>query len=295
MLGLTQWETITTDKMEKGATVPPHTNVLIHIPVNTGDIKRTVLFGRSGENIRYWGYCFPEDYETMRLMEGRGFPGRIFLSEKEREVRAAEELAKRKGIFTLYRQEELTQERLNETEFNRGRVRHQVEIIKDGSTCYVMSEGPLPVGIDADGDGVNSYIEKDKGTDPAIADTDGDGLSDGIELFFLKTSPTRRDSDGDGIVDGLEDKNRNGKVDMTETNPNHIDSDHDGLCDGLCRVGSNGTQIRGEDINLNGIVDPGETSPVNPDSDGDGIFDEQEYFNCIMETGGSCDYSAFEV
>ena len=296
MRGSVPWKTITSEKIEAGTAVPPNVNVLLHIPKNTDDIPRKILLGHSGERVRYWGYCFPEDYEQMKTMSQRGFPGRIFLSEKERESRKEEERRLRKAKYNLYGLEQITEEGLNETEFNRGRIRHQLEIFKPGTTCYIMTEEPLPIGTDEDGDGLNSYLEKDKGSDPLVADSDGDGLSDGLEVFSLSSNPSRRDSDGDGIVDGLEDKNRNGSVDQGETDPNHIDSDRDGLCDGLCRVGSNGTETRGEDLNLNGILDLGEPSNINPDSDGDGVSDEQEYFNCKLgERGSSCDYSAFKV
>jgi hypothetical protein len=158
-----------------------------------------------------------------------------------------------------------------------------------------MTETPISIGIDKDGDGVNAYIEADQKSDPDIEDTDGDGLNDGIEIFSLGTSPVMRDSDGDGIVDGLEDYNRNGRVDMGETNPLQIDSDRDGLCDGLCRVDTHSKKVRGEDVNLNGKVDKGETDPTTEDSDRDGILDEQEYFNCMLKSGKSCNYEAFKV
>ncbi len=231
-------------------------------------------------------------------MAGRGFPGRVFLSEKERQVRRDEEKERRRSDFTLLR--DFSEARLNEAEFNRGRVRHQMEIFKGGTTCYIMTESPIPIGTDTDNDGVNEYLEIEYKTDPLIADTDGDGLKDGLEIFYLESNPTMRDTDNDGIVDGLEDLNRNGYYDFGETNPLDLDSDRDGLCDGLCRVGTNGSVVRGEDINLNSKVDTGETDPRKEDSDGNGIMDEQEYFNCIMRTGSgsgtrTCNYSAFRV
>jgi len=293
MRGMVPWKTIFEMDLEDGTALPAHTNVLIHIPVDVDKIYRKVLFGRKGFDIRYWGYCMPENYELALNSKRRGFPGRIFMSEKERAARREKEKNTRRNQFSLLRN--FSEKQLNEAEFNRGRLRHQMEIFKGGATCYVMTEAPLPLGIDKDDDGVNTYVEKDKGSDPEIADTDGDGLNDGLEVFELKTSPVMRDTDGDGIVDGLEDANRNGRTDMGETNPLEIDSDRDGLCDGLCRVGQTGDEIRGEDMNLNGKEDDGETNPTKADSDGDGILDEQEYYNCVLETGRTCNYSAFNV
>ena len=170
-----------------------------------------------------------------------------------------------------------------------------MEIFTGGSSCYIMTEKPIPIAPDTDGDGVNLVLEKKWGSNPDKTDTDEDGIDDATEIFLLGTDPTLRDSDGDGIIDGLEDANRNGKTEMGETNPTKRDTDRDGLCDGLCRVGKNGTELRGEDVNLNGKVDEGETDPRKPDSDGDGILDEQEYFNCVLNTGGACHYSAFPI
>jgi len=292
MRGAIPWQTITAEEIENGVTAPPHINVLMHIPESIWKIQREILLGHKGKDIQYWGYCFPENYTAALSLKNRGFPGRLFLSEKEREVRREQELLKRRQSFRLSR--DFSDERLNEEEVNRGRIRHQMELFKGGSTCYLMTEAPLSLGTDEDEDGLNIHMERDKQTAPLISDTDGDGIMDGTEVISLGTSPTMRDSDGDGIVDGLEDKNRNGKIDGGETNPTRIDSDRDGLCDGLCRVGTNGVEVRGEDVNLNGEVDDGETDPKNPDSDGDGILDEQEYFNCQLG-GGNCDYSAFPL
>lgn len=293
MRGMVPWKTISAEEIEMGIAAPAHVNILFQIPAKEKKIYRKVLFGNSGFDVRYWGYCFPEDYEKMQQMKRRGFPGRIFLSEKERQFRREKEINKRRTQFSLFR--DYSEKNLNEAKYNRGQVRHQMEIFEGGTTCYLMTETPISIGIDRDGDGVNAYIEADKKSDPDIEDTDGDGLDDGIEIFSLGTSPIMRDSDGDGIVDGLEDYNRNGRVDMGETNPLQIDSDRDGLCDGLCRIDTHSKKVRGEDVNLNGKIDKGETDPTKEDSDGDGILDEQEYFNCVLKGSKSCSYSAFQV
>ncbi|MBU0767200.1 hypothetical protein KKF55_05515 [Patescibacteria group bacterium] len=294
MRGVIPWKTIFADEIERGVSLPADVNVIIHIPAGD-DIQRKTLFGHSGEDTRYWGYCFPENYEEALNLSRRGFPGRIFLSEAEREARREEERNMRRGKFSVLNKDNLNDETLNETADTRGRIRHQIEIFKAESSCYVMTESPLPVGADEDEDGVNIYLENALGSDPDIADTDGDGLSDGLEIFSLLTNPTARDSDTDGILDGIEDMNRNGKIDSDETDPLNRDSDRDGLCDGLCRVGSNGSLVRGEDINLNGKVDDGETDPRKEDSNGNGILDEQEFFNCMLNSGKICNYSALPL
>jgi len=163
-----------------------------------------------------------------------------------------------------------------------------MEVFVGGQSCYVMSEEPLPVGTDNDGDGANIAVETDYGSDPNNPDTDGDGIRDGLEIFYLLTMPTKRDTDGDGLIDGIEDADRNGRIDeKTETNPREWDSDRDGLCDGLCLV-NKGMELRGEDKNLNGVVDEKETDPRKKDTDGDGILDEQEYFNCRLQKKKDC-------
>lgn len=291
--GITPWKTITAEDIEYGASVPPNTNVILHIPSTIESIPRKVLFGRSGENTRYWGYCFPEDIHAALKQRRKGFPGRLFLSEAEREVREQQLRQRLRGRFSVYRN--LNEHSLNERENVQGRIRHQVEIFEGGITCYIMAQRPLPIGLDSDGDGVNNILEREWNSDPEREDTDEDGISDANEIFGLGTDPKLRDTDGDGILDGLEDANRNGQIEMGETNPKKRDSDRDGLCDGLCLEGQNGSQLRGEDVNLNGKVDGGETDPRKQDSDGDGVLDEQEYFNCVLNTGDPCKYSGFSL
>lgn len=280
-----QWVTVTVEDMKVGRTIPAHSNVIIHIPEEVARITRRTLFGRRGDRVRYWGYCFPEDYNEAQALRRRGFPGVIFLSEKEREERDSFREANRRQSFSVT--ENLNDEDLNRSREQRGTIRHQLEIFIGGQSCYVMSEEPLPVGTDDDGDGVNIAIEKDFGSDPNNADSDGDGVRDGLEIFTLTTMPTKRDTDGDGIIDGIEDANRNGRIDDDETNPREWDSDRDNLCDGICLV-NKGTELRGEDKNLNGLVDKDETDPRKNDTDGDGILDEQEYFNCLLARGKNC-------
>lgn len=280
------WETISAEEMREGDTIQPHINTIIFVPDEVTRITRRTLFGRTGDRVRYWGYCFPQSYEEMEALKRRGFPGTVFLSEKEREFQNNTITSKRESAITSFNQ--LTEENLNNSQPRQySAIRHQQEIFTGGMVCYVMTNEAIPIGVDEDDDGANTKVEIDHGSDPKKADTDGDGIRDGLEIFYLGTIPNKRDSDGDGIIDGIEDFNRNGRIDAGESNPMVWDTDRDGLCDGLCLV-NNGKDLRGEDKNLNGILDEGETSPVLVDTDGDGILDEQEYYNCVLEGSTDC-------
>jgi len=280
-----QWVTISPDDIRKGRSLPANTNVIIHIPEEIDRITRRTLFGRRGDRVRYWGYCFPENYDQAQELLRRGFPGVLFLSEKERAERAAFEEKNRRSSFSVLKN--LNEKDLNGTAQVSNSIRHQLELFTGGQSCYVMTEEPLPIGTDDDGDGANIAVEREYGSDPNKTDSDGDGVYDGLEIFSLGTMPTKRDTDGDGLIDGIEDRNRNGRVDAGETSPTEWDSDRDGLCDGLCLV-NKGTELRGEDKNLNGEIDENETNPLNKDTNGDGISDEQEYFNCMLKNGKNC-------
>ncbi|OGJ56570.1 hypothetical protein A3D88_00070 [Candidatus Peribacteria bacterium RIFCSPHIGHO2_02_FULL_52_16] len=298
------WRTFDPPELLSGATIPSDTHVIIHIPLEIKRIARKVLFGDQGNRIRYWGYCFPEDYDPRNIAHrAPGFPGTMFLSEAERNEREAQ----RQRLFPQFTihnpptSKELTMQQKK----IKGQIRHQQEIFYGGTTCYVMTEQPLPVGSDDDNDRLNASEESANRTDPQNHDTDGDGIADGVEVHSFKTDPLRRDTDTDGLIDGIEDRNRNGKIDQGETSPFEKDSDHDGLCDGYCRIiiGGRlcsefsttkncvpGVQVkwRGEDKNLNGKVDTGESNPLKTDSDGDGILDEQEHYNCLLEKKTDC-------
>ena len=282
-----QWVTVTEDLIRKGYSIPAHTNVILHIPEEISRITRRTLFGRRGTRIRYWGYCFPENYEQAQELKRKGFPGTLFLSEKEREDRAAFAQKNREESFSVSKN--LNDRDLNRKQEVRSTIRHQMEIFTGGQSCYIMTEEPIPIGTDNDSDGANIAVENDFTSDPDNSDTDGDGIRDGLEIFRLHTMPTKRDTDGDGLIDGIEDTNRNGRIEEGETDPTEWDSDHDGLCDGLCLV-NKGTELRGEDKNLNGVwdEDENESDPLKKDTDGDGISDEQEYFNCILANGNNC-------
>lgn len=283
-----EWATITANQVLSGSTIPQDKNVIIHIPEEVTRITRKVLFGRRGDRIRYWGYCFPHNLEDAKRKARRGFPGDLFLSEAEREYRRKELIAQRRRTFSIF--ENLTAQDLNESQQKpQSRIRHQLEIFTGGTSCYVMTSAPIPIGTDEDNDGLNTALERSFGADIRNPDSDGDGILDGLEVFRMGSHPTKRDSDGDGIIDGIEDANRNGRFEPGETNPTLWDTDRDGLCDGLCKV-NKGQDLRGEDRNLNGIYEPdlNEYDPRTTDSDGDGVLDEHEVYLCVIGGGDDC-------
>lgn len=261
------------------------------LPVTT--IAREALFGNLGKSIRYWGYCFPDRPDGKSVPSERriGFPGDLFLSEAERAYRAKNT---RKPVPISALNPPRTRDDLDRP---RGDVtiRHQVEVFAGGKECYVVTNKKIPIGVDLDGDGLNSKLETDRRTDPAKVDTDEDGLTDGDEVFRYLTDPLKRDSDGDGIVDGLEAR--------TGTDPRKADTDGDTLCDGICFVGGGRTcmdfPVRttdckakptsgiGEDKNLNGVVDGGETDPRKWATE-DGQGDKQRYYLCLLGGGSDC-------
>jgi len=285
MRGQVPWKIIQPHQMVTGATAPANTNVIIQIPDDAKNMTLDVITGFRGKVSRFWGYCFPENDDANSARATKQFPGKIFLSLKERTMRIEQQMNSRQNRFNTV--ENLQEADLNQERFYRGAIRHQIEKFHAGTSCFLMSEIPLPIGIDEDGDLANTAVERDVGTSPLNADTDADGVSDGREIFFLGTNPLLRDSDGDGLIDGLEDRNHNGKRDLGETDAMKWDTDDDGLCDGLCRV-ENGKKLRGEDKNINGKLDEEESSPLLKDSDRDGILDLHEIFLCELGGGTDC-------
>ncbi len=286
--GRLQWVTISPAQIMSGTTIPANINVIVHIPEEITSITRKTLFARKGDTVRYWGYCFPHNLAESAQNTTRGFPGDLFLSEAERAYRKGILETQRRRTFSVFKN--LTEEDLNQSAAGpRSLIRHQVEVFRGGTSCYVMTETSIPVGIDRDDDGFNSAMERAYGSSDSNPDSDGDGVPDGLEVFRAGTHPTKRDSDGDGLIDGIEDQNHNGIVDIDETNPAKWDTDNDGLCDGLCKV-NKGQDLRGEDKNLNGIYEPNlnEYNPRSRDSDGDGVLDEHEVYLCVIGGGSDC-------
>lgn len=271
-----------------GATIPADTNVIIEIPETTGPIARRVLFGTRDPDIRYWGYCLPENYDQAKAIQSDELPGKVFLSEGERKARDNAYKQKLSDHFSV--PENLTEEDLNQLRKQpAGKIEHQLEIFEPGSICYVMSQVSLALGIDRDDDEANEQVEHEHGTNPLVADTDGDGILDGREILYLKTSPLRRDTDGDGLIDGIEDVNQNGRIEATETNPLQWDTDRDGLPDGLMKMGNGrNTRLLGEDKNLSGTVDEGESDPRKWSTFSNGISDGERYYQCILEGRNDC-------
>ncbi len=298
------WRTIEPDEIVAGAVVPADTQTIIRLPLDMQPITKETLFGHRGKNTRYWGYCYPEDYDPKAATPSTGFPGKLFLSTAEINYRLKRQ-QDQKPTFTILNPPTTPQDLAPVPGSENGRIRNQKEVFYGGEVCYVMSELPLPIGTDDDRDELNTWEEKYYKTDPQNSDSDGDGLTDGQEVIYLHTDPLLRDTDGDGIIDGIEDRNRNGRVDSGETDPLNPDSDRDGLCDGYCRIDQTGQictgdtaarrctsltpfKWRGEDKNLNGKVDAGETDPLQWDTGADGVSDLQKYYNCILQSKNDC-------
>lgn len=283
------WRVFSPAMLESGATIPPDTNVIFELPGGATPIPRRVLLGSFATDIRYWGYCLPEDYDQSKALQNQKLPGRVFLSEGERQVR--EEAYQRKLSERFSVPDNLTEMDLNQLRKQPpGRIEHEFEVFEPGSICYVMSQVPLAIGLDEDDDEANTQVEREYGTDPEKADTDEDGLRDGCELFRLHSLPLNRDSDGDGLIDSYEDTNQNCRYEAgKETNPVRWDTDRDGLPDGLMKLGM-GRNIRlmGEDKNLNGTVDDGENNPRMWSTEGNDISDGDRYYQCILTGGEDC-------
>lgn len=273
------WRVLETEEVQNGVLIPENTHAVIHLPLNLADTGREVLLGHQGKNIRYWGYCFPQNYDPKAVQKRLGVPGLLFLSEKEQEMREKERPVIIPPVFSPFALP--TKEQIENPRAHVGAIRNQIETFGAGMMCYVMTEKPLALGPDEDEDRLNAELEHEIGTNREVPDTDSDGINDGVE-YLTGTNPLLRDTDGDSLVDGLEDKNWNGKQDRGETDPRAKDSDRDGLCDGICRVklGNGKSVFLGEDLNLNGRLDQGETDPLKYATRGD-YNDYSWRINCM--------------
>lgn len=317
------WEFYTGEQIADGITLPANTNVVFSLPDSLSPkvtMTREALLGGRGSKVRYWGYCFPKPTIGKNIPTMTGLPGEVFLSEAERTARANAVTAFVKETFSALRPPKDAQ-KLNPLAGSP--IRHQKEIFSPYETCFVMTGSPLPVGVDLDGDGMNTMVERNLGTDAENPDSDGDGMADGLEYQIAGSDPLRADTDNDGIGDGIEDANRNGRVDHGETNLLNADSDGDGLCDGLCPLGLanyalcpetsdggkcivvgpeyynqpsadgdadgfkviKGEWYAGEDKNRNGKVDSGEYDPTKA-STFDDVNDFHSYLQCGLSNSG---------
>ena len=291
MRNASEWKTISAEEVASGTEVPVDTNVIFTIGNSVENISRRTLFGRVGETVRYWGFCFPKDYEEADRLRKSGLPGHVFLSEAERVIHEP------KQNDIRFAQARSIKEHQSNKEQHAARNKHVA--VKDtkprfqgGDVCFLMVDGStgtiVRMGLDDDSDGLNNEWEKHLSTNPNNPDTDGDGIPDGIERHGeLGTDPIKRDTDNDGLMDGIEDANGNGRRDEDETDPTNPDTDYDTLCDGLCPDGDS-EKLVGEDVNLNGVQDEGETSPLIADTDGDSLRDQEEFYFCLIFGGTDC-------
>lgn len=278
------WRIYEADEVERGVVVPQDTNIVFHLPLNMGETSLDVLLGHRGKDVLYWGYCYPQNYDPKTVAKRQGLPGLLFLSEKERAIRAERE-ATHAAAFSPHNLP--TKQDLEPASQPKSIIRHQLDTLSAGMLCYLQTANTLTLGPDADGDGLNAALEREIGTSPETPDSDGDGIWDGTEKLIGKSNPLLRDTDSDGLVDGVEDRDWDGHVDKGETNPNNFDSDRDGLPDGNMRkkLGNGQNFYLGEDLNLNGKLDSGETDPTKQDTDNDGISDYIEKVNCLLKPG----------
>lgn len=301
-----RWVVYTAEDVDAGVTAPESTNVVFSLPADIGRIARRTLMGVDGTQVRYWGYCYPKDYDPQTGNIGtKGFPGKMFLSEAEREWRE-DRIDGGRTPFSIFNPPTRSEILRREQSLTGSRIRHQLEVFPEDATCYMMSEHPIPIGTDRDDDLLNSRMEVDQRTELRNPDTDGDGIKDGLEVLKLGTLPLFRDTDGDGVIDGIEDRDRDGRIERGETSPLKQDSDGDGLCDGNCRLGKGGricdgfmnaTAIcrtispgfwTGEDKNLNGVKDSGETDPLKWSTLEDDVSDLQRYYQCLLRDQNNC-------
>lgn len=294
------WATISEQQVLSGAMLQAGTNTVFHVPAEVSVVNRINLLGVDDSQVRYWGYCFDEKFSAVNPSQAQGFPGKLFLSRAERRIRQQLE-AKAGTPFTIFNPPFRTEDLAYVDKLPK--VRHQIDTFRGGMSCFILSEAPIPIGIDTDGDGMNTKLESLIKTDPNNPDSDGDGILDGTE-YRTGTMPLSRDTDADGLIDGIEDENLDGIVQANETNPRKRDSDGDGLCDGYCLTRGNRQLCRdnegrdciyvpymywnGEDRNLSGTVDTRETDPRKQDTDGDGIRDDQEYYQCLLQGRKDC-------
>lgn len=301
------WRIIAANEVADGVSVPVNTNVVFTMPKvisPSGGITRKALFGEVTDGTRYWGYCLPPDKAALAVKKDT-LPGKMFLSDAERAARLKEWRSKLPK-YSAFNPPTTAADAAKQTLAPpKGLIRDEKQVFYADEICYVTVGGktPLNIGIDLDGDTLNSALERAYRTDPENADSDADGIMDGVEVLRGHTNPLTWDTDGDGIPDGTEDADRDGRRDEGETDPLNRDTDGDGLCDGecafgsyprICGTGSGATCVdglaswsSGEDRNRNGTVDDGETDPRKAYTDGV-THDMERYLDCRFEGRTDC-------
>lgn len=280
--GVTPTMRFEADRMIDGFSAPADTNVIFTVPSNVPRIATSLMVGGADhwQNDRYWGYCYSgnEGKNKAKGLKGKDmYDGRYFYSMGERKAQT---------VTTRPADNDLEGILKSTTQLKPAAPASIAEILYAGQTCYVMTSTNLPMGIDEDGDDLNSELERNYGTDSHNPDSDGDGIPDGTEVFVSRTDPHQADTDHDGLWDRCEDKNADGQVQKGDTSPLLNDTDRDGLCDGdgmesgcpepkqnVCENVPGGglncnmrpsSPVYGEDMNQSCSVDDGETDPANP-------------------------------
>ncbi|NUN15709.1 MAG: carboxypeptidase regulatory-like domain-containing protein, partial [Myxococcales bacterium] len=105
---------------------------------------------------------------------------------------------------------------------------------------------PGDASVDFDDDGLTTFDEYVRGTNPLMLDTDGDTLNDGDEVGVHLTNPLLPDTDNDTLIDGKEL--------VLGTNPLNIDTDGDGIRDGIEILMGTNPKIKNPTTTLTGTV-----------------------------------------
>lgn len=163
----------------------------------------------------------------------------------------------------------------------------------------------IPVGTDADSDGIDNAFDTTGGTPTTPVDTDGDGTPDYLDF----------NSDGDSLTDLIEGHDDNGDGTLENT-PTGTDADGDGLDDGFDTVGGpnattnvynnedaldfpdattpGGTDQDWREVNVTDTDSDGVPDVDDIDDDNDGVLDVNEGCTDISITGANA-FSATEI
>ena len=153
--------------------------------------------------------------------------------------------------------------------------------------------GDTPTKVDSDHDDVPDDLERVLGLDPFRSDTDGDNVTDGMEMYQLRSSPFDRDTDNDFMSDMEEiqigsspimaDTDGDGITDSDEVNtdPTIPDTDKDLIPDAEEKGATRDSDGDGipDSVERSSNYRNGPTDPFDPDSDNDGLSDGEEDAN----------------